>query len=1597
MRDALVPLSDRDAEGWLKRAEEAAARADWKLAADTLARVIDQYGDKTVSLDEGQHFYSAAHCALDQIARWPADGLATYRLLYDAEVRQRLDTAVKAHDLDALRLIARKFPFATPGPEAMNLLAAWLLDRRLPGEALDILHRLSTLPESVAGGSARGGNPLPRWQIVSKLCVAYALAGQSSAAAGALSELKALADRGVPGSDGVLPADWPQRVASIEHFLTTRCRDRTSNLPTSIAWSIAGGPAASSGRMPYIEPAVAPDDFWRDRLPGAERINPRRISRLIKATSRPPVWQAVSDGRSLFATCPEGLIARDLATFDFLWRIVPRSRVRDPQIDRFRRQTGMTDVDNRDRLDELSTRTLWHEYRGAVSTAYGVVFVIEQSGTTNELFPSRQGQAAGNESINGGLAAEPNSIRAFEASTGRALWTLGRSGRVEDELRAAHFFAPPVALESQGPDSDLLIAPYLQGDDYYLAVLRPNGSIIKKVLLGAGRSNLFPINAVLQPIVHEGTIYIPTGAGVLVALNADDFSLRWLTRYERATLAAGPAAATRMRAVWTGGVLIASAQPDEWLTSPPLVTAGLVIVAAPDSEYLVAYDRKDGRETWAYPRGRLRYLVGSDGQRVIAAGKHVIAIDLTNGSAAWMFDRQSPSGRPALCGDAVLVPSEDGLIRLNAENGKEIGDPMPSRFPLGNLLSADGSLYSVTATDVTKFPDVDQSRRMAHQALERNPEDVAAMLRLAGLAILEKKWDTAVSFLDRASATADLRSGPASATADLRPATQPSTGGGQATAELLARIARHRVNVLLSVAAEGADSPRRGSTPVDPSHRSLLQKSRRELLEEAVRCAQGPHDAVRAGLALCELAAEERQTVDAFLRVLDLLRRAGDQPVALEPQLSATASVLFRERLCGWWRTLSVPERKKVADKSRQIIEAEWAAGHQAVLVHFADALDLRPSGEDTAPMMAHAAWLDLELGKRALDDGDYETGVFHLERAAERLPKSDTAIEALGRLALAYARPGDGLPSAPREAVRCLSAFESYDRNRPVPAELGRLAGYTKIRTMADFASCISKALPTALLRKNVGLPSVLRNRPRLELVADTFTPAGFPPDVMSFHDPANPIDLFDQTLPIRMARQARGLCYSANVPDRYYWAADIESSSGSFYWASFEQAFELSAQPAAISNRVALLSTGDSICAVGLTSGRLMWPPLIIDLDNDELPHPPILCVGGTLIVAPNASTLIAVAPRQTVGPFWRRRFAGKEIGALASVAGHVVVIDATGEIVTVIDPASGRVQRQFTLASASGSKASDGIRDQGSGIREERPRPTTPDPRPLTPVAGRSVQRRATRSGRGRDETKDNDQIDDAESATSHVAIVGTSVCRALQDHVIAKDISSGRTLWDTPLGGLIRGLLPLNETQLGVCYAGSHLAVVNADSGAILKDFDTKGLVLPPIDATLDLAPSSHDRSSAATYGRLLIYAQTRDDPPRFTLSSYPMDKGEQPWQRDLGRLGTVNRRMLRASPDYLAVVEYTAEQEAPDRFQPIQAIFRGVSNTAHLLVIDKSDGHPLLESAFTFEKERRPNQPGGLGLITDVIILEERIIAVGPDGYYVLSSESREEK
>jgi len=1471
--EGLVPPSDQDTESWLKRAEDAISRGEWKLATDTLMRVIEDHAYKTVSVNDGEQFVSALQRTQQILRNWPEEGLATYRLLFDPEVRTRLDQARAAHDVDALRDIARTFPLTGPGPEAMDLLATWLIDAHEGREAARLLRRLLDLPQGEIAADA----------TMLKLAVAEALAGRYLDARHTLGILQDQVESGRAQASAALSP----RIVAVRKWIddvesAAYADDADQHLE---AWPRLLGPADRLGRMARVDVTAAGADLWSAPLPGSDRLNPGLVHRLIDTTGHPPVWQLAADGRRVFATCEAGLIARDMATFEFLWQAVPKRLQTDPRINQFRFETGMLN-DNSDRLDELTTRALFHEYRGAVSTAHGLAFIIEQAGTPGEEFPTMQGVVPLNDAIESDYYAAANSIVAYEADTGRMAWIRGRGGPPDDELRFAHFFAPPIAA------GDRLIAPYQYREDLYLAVMTPEGDITHRVHLGTGKPGMFPMNGVLWPTVAGDTVFVSTGAGALVALHGRDYSLRWIGLYDRPDNLVHPA---RARGWGMRRGVIALPQPDMWLSSPPLAVGDVVIHAPHDSAELLAFDIDTGALLWSRPRADHRYMVGSDGQRVIVAGRQIAAIRVQTGDQEWAYSADEPFGRPVISGSRLLVPTASGLVALHMDRGAKLDRPIELDRPLGNLYALDGALYSVSATQIDKFPDLERSRRIARRRLASHPDDAQAVLRLAWLDILQARWTDALERLDKAEAIYRRAL-----------AADASTTGAPG---FLDRLSHQRVNVLLNLA---------GDVPAE---------QRAEILAQAVSAARRGDDEVRANLAHAEHRAELGDGRAAFRQTLDLLERVPDQILVIEPQLRGQARILIREQLHRLWKAGGAAARGDLGQDIDERIERLIASEDDATLTQLAWGLAFAPQ----------AAALDLRLGRRAHAMRENESATYFYQRAARRAESPDTRAAALLNLAWLLAAPGEGMPAAPHAAVDALNRLANLDGTVASGDLAPDLAQAVGAQSVAGVVDRIQSFLPSALRDSADRLPYILYDRDALRMVdkEDVMQAGLFP---MSFYDPNSAWGRFSELTPICILNQVKGLNLNPAHPERVYWTSELSQpprfrptpkNTNGMGWMF----------PAAVSGRIACLVADHEVTTIGLVSGRVQAPPLFPVDTPEPLAEPVVIAVDGIFVAAADANTLVAIDARPDARPLWRRHLGGHGIRHLAVVDGHLVAIGRNALELTVLNPHSGRIVRRFALVASS---SEDGI-----------------------PVGKLDVQ-----------------------DADAHVTIAGNVVARSGYKQVEGRDVHSGRIVWTVELDGLVKSISRLDDRHIAICYRGRRLVVIDVQKGETIREMNCNGLNMPPVDMVLD-RPGGNLGDQ-----RLLVLAVADEEPNDYMLVSFPLSDRAESWRRPLKRYVTCNARMMRESPEYVAVVQYEVA-EAPERNvlgQPQRRL-----DNEELVVYDKATGDRLTSSVYRFSEGDFPLTSRGRSthLVTDVMIFDQRIIAVSPEGYRVLGIDEEQ--
>lgn len=1313
---ALTLSIDQDAERWLSKARQAAERGDWKLAVDTLWRVIDQHGRSMVH-DERGGVQSAAECVWRGIASWPAEGREVYESVHGPEASRLFSDAERSLDLEGLRRVARRYRWTRAGAAALERVAALALDQGLASEAADALETLESLPNP----------PLPRWKLLLRRAVAERAAGRQAEALAILRSLRqpdedAPADARVPESESALLATVTEYVQDRDAGLRARSRD---------TWPLPMGGGDCRAWNDALSPSADAQSPWRVSLPGTESIAASRIADLCVRHGLGPIWQLVTDGQRLYVRCPAGVLALDATTFDVAWEaaVRPTERastagasfmpiVRGDSLPQF----GV------DYLDAESLRVLADEIGGMIGLGAGLVFVVEEPREWREGSAVFRQLGGRQWAVVQPFGSEPveNSLLAFEARTGKLAWMRGVGGPPTDGLVEAHFFCVPVEC------GDRLVAPYLAGTDLGLAVFGSDGALVERVSLGSAPTELFPRKGVLQPTCVDGELYLGTGVGTVLALSADDLSVRWVARYTR-----GGEIAVETNVLPPGkrGIQVAveSAIPPGWASCAPIVAGGMVIVAPPDSPSILALDRRTGETLWQVAREKGRYLIGCDDERLYVGGAAIRALRLSDGKRVWTCDGMDASGRGALCGGHVIVPTVHGLMTIDAASGQVVsGAPDSSaRRVMGNLVAHGGSLYSVTADALERIPDLARSIEETEKQLSQRPRDAAVLLRLATLESLRGDVDRASSLLEQA------RSG-------------VRDGHESDTERIDDQIDHLWIEMQLARAAEAADA------------------ERIDLLQAAALAARRPSDRLRAGMMLAEAERSRGARMAAVRRYVDLVQTAGGEATELEPGLSATACVAIGERLERLWRELAEGER----DTARTEILERTAGRSTDGLARLCDGLGDTPVG----------AAADIAWGRRLRREGEIEAAAFEFRRAAERAGSEHRALaaEAFAGLVEVYLDPPAGIAPRPDLAVAELRRLRDGYPNESLRDASG--AAVPVGMFVADWARRLPGGSIEAYLSERAAVPdfaswAVVGQRvspmDAERVAAYRVSPGGSQRE--------NPAAI------LKLSNQIVGIDLAGALPAAETWSTDLETSG---YGWQIQQRMRMSSARSprneryAVSGLAAAVSVDGMIYRVGIPSGRVLGPPLVVNPAMDDRPEPPVVSVGGYFVFALNGHTLAAVTERGGGGPAWVRDL-GEDVRIERLFVGeeHVVATDDLRGSAYVLRASSGRLQARIGI---------------GSGQRAVGP----------------------------------------GDTATPAPAVVESMVCSGETTAVKGWHAASGRSVWRQELPAAVVSIRPLGEAHIGVTCGESKFAVLESQTGRIMCVAELTDTQLPPAAAAID---------------------------------------------------------------------------------------------------------------------------------------------------------------
>ena len=554
---------------------------------------------------------------------------------------------------------------------------------------------------------------------------------------------------------------------------------------------------------------------------------------------------------------------------------------------------------------------------GAVGVSHGLVMILEVGeqgidgllGTRGLFF--RRGD--------GVPLMRSNRLAAYDVATGEVRWRRGGTFAPDDPLGRVEFRSVPIGV------GDALWVPYLNQNDLFMAVIDPaEGALLRSILLCSVQEPWRRLDRTLPPAQADGIVFVPSGHGLLFAIDLHEYLPRWAARY----------------------TVRAAAEEDDpsslgqaWLSSPPVVAGGLVLLTPVDADELLAFDAWSGAFRWSARVDRAAYIVAADDRQVWLGGSSVTCLSLIDGGLQWATPLSAAvTGRAVLAGDAILAPTQAGLTIIDAQAGEILAHRfLPgSQPPLGDIVCLNSATFSLDSSGVRKFPDLGRMYPEAVTRQQGDPSDVVAALRLAWLELMRDEPQRAYDVLEDVPAFGSER-----------------------------EVARVRVEALLGLARRAPDG---GPRALD-------------LIDRAARAARSAVDRLRCGLALADRLTALGRDARACRVLWTLgLSADADQRISLGDHVEGAARLEITRRL---------------REIEPRLPEEQLAEGRDSIKHRVAAALDdlnEAERGREAADLLRAVADLPdtgavTRRAKRAL--ADWELRHAHYESAERYLGES--------------------------------------------------------------------------------------------------------------------------------------------------------------------------------------------------------------------------------------------------------------------------------------------------------------------------------------------------------------------------------------------------------------------------------------------------------------------------------------------------------------------------------------------------------------------------------------------------------------------------------
>ncbi len=391
---------------------------------------------------------------------------------------------------------------------------------------------------------------------------------------------------------------------------------------------------------------------------------------------------------------------------------------------------------------------------GQLSASASTLFVCEDSSwVTWSMDPDSV--------VTAGRRLPANYLRAYDPKTGVFRWEAGgqRAGGARVNLLAGYYFlGAPLILGShvyvlaENNEGIFLLQigePLFQGPEPAAA----NPRILHSQLLAVPKFGLIehPVrkHAGLIPSYAQGLIICPTCDEHIIAISAEDHSVRWVYRYNGIVRLPDlghpePVLAGALSPMHSRSVDLSS----RWTDSLTRIVDNKIIITPRDSDQLYCLDLNSGAELFRIPRGLSRTVAAVTSDRLLLTGnKTVSAFSMEDGRLLWSHQIRDGqvSGTAAADGRIVHVPTTaPSILTLEIATGRQLLSRSAglTESP-GNLLSLNDQLFSQNLTDITRLGSAtvpsDTPEWLAAQQMLLDGETSAAVEKL--LALLDQSPD----------------------------------------------------------------------------------------------------------------------------------------------------------------------------------------------------------------------------------------------------------------------------------------------------------------------------------------------------------------------------------------------------------------------------------------------------------------------------------------------------------------------------------------------------------------------------------------------------------------------------------------------------------------------------------------------------------------------------------------------------------------------------------------------------------------------------------------------------------------------------------------